>query len=234
VKKTSRRTFNQQLSGAVAALPLASFIADAQNRSETPAKPKNVQPHIRSEHNTPPPGGLMGGSLVFEAFTDKSNWNPDGAAVNHRLTWSVEPKPYDNGMKPMNIYIAHVKLIDGAGEMVFHFDNDATEDHTTQIEVTALLKDKNGQEFGDCRLTASSKSFVLSLPEDKKLKDKGDPPSNSKRKRVRYMKANNDDDKCDWVGLKIVKGGIQLYNQDLTKLPGYDESMRLLLWWENI
>jgi hypothetical protein len=41
-------------------------------------------------------------------------------------------------------------------------------------------------------------------------------------------------DRCEWVGVKILKGASTYYeNPDLTQWPGYDETMRLMVWWEN-
>jgi len=228
MKKTSRRTFGKQLAGALAAVPLASRLVEARSLDQ---QKKSSDIEFRSEHDTPPPGLFMGGSLVFEVFSDKNNWNADGAVINGRRKWSVKPKPYDNGTSPTNIFIAHVKLVDGAGEMVFPTLNNEQKE---PIDIFTLKKD--GQAFGDCHLIASGDHFEIDLPTTKRLKKKAnDPPANSRRQRVRYMHESGlNADRCEWVGVKIVKGGVTLYeNSDLTQLPGYDQTMRLMVWWEN-
>ena len=241
MKRTSRRTFGKQLAGALVAVPLASHLVEAhtndqQKRSGRRAQQKRsddrVRSQFRSEHDTPPPGLLMGGSLVFEVFSEKTDWDADGPEVNGKLKWSVKPKPYDNGTSPTNIFIAHVKLVDGAGEMVFPTLNNEQKE---PIEITTTLV-KNGQAFGDCKLVASGDHFEIELPSSKRLKKKiFDNPANSRRQRVRYMHHSGfNPDQCEWVGVKIVKGGVTYYERpDLTQLPGYDETMRLMVWWEN-
>jgi len=234
MKKTSRRSFGKQLAGALVALPLASRLDETHGFDQ---REKTQDIEILSEHNTPPPGTFMGGSLVFEAFSDKSDWNTDGATVTGgRRTWSVKPKPYDDPhhTSPTNIFIAHVKLIDGAGEQVIALDNSKDKD---RIEIIATLVKEDGKPFGDCSFIASGDHFELSLPSDKRLKKKrNDHPANSRRQRVRYMHESGlKPDRCKWLGLKVVKGAASYYDeQNLPKkLPGYDETMRLMVWWEN-
>lgn len=237
MKKTSRRTFAKQLTGALAALPLASGVAAAQRRRKPVARRPQNQTKIKSEHNTPPPGLFMGGSLVFETFSDKDDWDIDGDIdqATNRRKWSVKPKPYDNGMSPSNICIAHLKFIDGAGEKVFpNYDNESNKD--MPIVITATLR-KNGLSFGECTLTTSGDHFELALPVTKRLKKKlGDLPGNSRRQRVRYTHPGiGNPDVCEWLGLRIVKGNEVIYDEaNLPRLPAYDETMRLMIWWENI
>ena len=242
MKKTSRRAFNKQFTSALAALPLTSVAAKAQGRRR-PQQPQRrkaasskLKTEFRSEHNTPPPGSLMGGSLVFETFSAKTDWESDGdvVVVNgiNRRKWSVKPRPYDNGVSPTNIYIRHVKFVDGAGEMVFVPIDNKEKD---PIEITATLQ-RDGP-FGDIHLTAAGDHFEIDVPDSKRLRKKlFDSPANSRRQRVRYMNRSGfSPDECDWVGLNVKKGGTDYYNnQNLQGLPGYDETIRVMVWWENI
>lgn len=236
MKKTSRRTFGKQLGGVLAALPLASVVANAQRRPPAKSRPAELKTRFKSEHNTPPPELFMGGSLVFETFSAKDDWDLDGDPSNNntRRKWSVTPRPYDGGPSPSNIYIAHLKLIDGAGNNLCPYDN--VSDIRTQIHITATLT-KNTQSFGDIHLTAVGDHFELDLPFNKRLKKKsGDPPANSRRQRVRYMHPSiGNPDLCEWAGLRIVKGREVIYNEpNLPGLEAYDETMRLMIWWANL
>src|SRR5438270_11789285 len=112
MKKPSRRAFNKQLTNVLAALPLMSVVAKAQRRGRRSRRQPEVarstlRTDFRSEHNTPPPALFMGGSLVFETFSAKDDWDVDGdpGQVNgaNRNIWSVTPRPYSNGMSPSNI-----------------------------------------------------------------------------------------------------------------------------------
>ncbi|MFS8086421.1 MAG: hypothetical protein ACMG6H_12385 [Acidobacteriota bacterium] len=241
MKKTSRRKFAKQLTGALAGVPLASAATMAQ-RPKKPKEPADLRPKvktlIRSEHNTPPPALFMGGSLVVEVFSGKSDWDSDGGVLNGRRKWSVRPRPYDATathpeIPPTRICIAHIKLIDGAGDPVFPtYDNKS--DKSIPVEITVTLRN---QVFGDCHLTTVGDHFEIDLPTNRRLKKKfSDPPANTRRQRVRFMDNSIfPDDVCEWVGLKIVKGSDVIYNnQNLTQLSGYDETMRLMIWWENI
>src|SRR6266850_1469718 len=224
MKRTSRRTFGKQLAGALAAVPLASRLAEARiddqqkksgGRAQQKRSDDRVHSKFESEHNTPPPALLMGGSLVFEAFSEKDDWDIDGdvdTSINRRR-WTVKPKAYETvpPTQPTNICIAHIKFIDGAGEMVFPtYNNESNKE--TPIVITATLT-KNGQVFGDCRLTAVGDHFEIDLPINKRLKKKsGDPSANSRRQRVRYMHPNiGNPDACEWVGLRIIKGSEVIY-----------------------
>jgi hypothetical protein len=175
----------------------------------------------------------MGGSLVFEAFSAKTDWEDDGGVLNNLRKWSVRPRPYDNGTSPSRIYMAHLKFIDGAGKDLFPYDNES--DQAIPIVITATLE-KDNDPFGECKLTTAGDHFELELPSDKRLRRKfADSPANSRRQRVRYMhRFGFEPDECDWLGLKIVKGNQVLFNEpNLRRLPGYDETMRLMIWWEN-
>jgi hypothetical protein len=91
--------------------------------------------------------------------------------------------------------------------------------------------------FGELHLTTAGNHFEVEVPDTKQLKKKGgDLPANKLRQRVRYMDrgGGGSADECDWVSLKIMKGAVELLNiPNLTGLPGYDETMRVLFWWEN-
>ena len=233
MKGTSRRTFARQLTAGLAALPLINSMVEAKEQ-----KAKAPQENLR-EHDTPPPALFTPGSFIFEANTNKNDWDAFlPIQSNTRRQWSVIPNPYpDGGTSPTDIYIAHVKLVTGAGDMLFHYDNDNTTDaRTAPIHITATMKKMNGTDFGDCHLTATGNHFEIDLPNLKKLKPKNNDPSSNQElrpKRVRYMH-DAGDDVCNWTALKINKGTVNLFNiTDLNNLPGYRD-MKLMIWWENL
>jgi hypothetical protein len=230
---TSRRTFGKQMAGALASLPVLTSTIEVVGQDQKKSGAKDPQTEFFQEHDTPPPLIVTSGSLILEANTSKNDWDAFDQ-VGNRKKWSVVPNPYPNRPGPSNVFIAHVKVVDGAGEMVFHFDNDGTVDKATPIHVTATLE-KLGSPFGDCHITAAGNKFELDVPLLKKIKKKNnDPAAHSSRQRVRYMHSAGDDDDCQFVGLRIDKGGVNLFNNaNLNQLSGYAE-LKVMMWWENI
>ncbi|MFS8086420.1 MAG: hypothetical protein ACMG6H_12380 [Acidobacteriota bacterium] len=234
MKKTSRRNFGKQLTAALAAVPVSSVVLATQHPIEQREPTQKNQVEKKNEHNTPPPLYFAEGSLIIEAFTERDDWKAnDHDQVNHRRKWSIVPKPYAHlpNMPPSNLYIEHVKLVDGAGEMVHRVDNDADK---LSLKIKLTLQ-KGGADFGDCLVTVAGNHYEIEVPDTKRIKKKsGDPPSNPRRKRIRYMhESGSNADECEWVGLKIEKGGQEVYNNaNLRLLPAYRE-MRLMIWWTN-
>lgn len=236
MKKTSRRRFGKQLTGALVSLPVMTTVLEG-HQQKTQEQKKTAQ--AEKEHNTPPPMFFMPGSLIIEAATNKNDWDSfQQPQQTDRKTWSVMPKPYPNGgPQPINIYIAHVKVLDGSGEMIYHLDNESTTEKGIPIKITASVYKANGNFFGDCILTPSGNHFELSVPNDKKIKQNNintDPSTNpGLRQRARFMHAANDDENFIFKKLKIDKGTVNLFDeQDLPSFPGYSD-LRVMVWWSN-
>lgn len=232
MEKTSRRKFGKQLTAALAALPVSSVVMATQPPLKQKALIQQNPIKKRNEHNTPPPLYFQEGSLIIEAFTTREDWSAHNHA-NRRRKWSIVPTRYAHlpEMPPTNLYIEHVKVVDGAGEMVHQTDNDADRD---PIKITLTLK--KGTELSDCIVTVAGDHYEIDVPETKRIKKmSGDSPSNSRRKRVRYMNPSGSNaDEFEWVGLKIEKGRRVEYEEDNlpSELDGYRE-MRLMIWWTN-
>lgn len=231
MKKTSRRNFGKQLTGALAALPVVSLaMSESASGQPKPIKP-NAVPDQRKEHDTPPPMLLMEGSLVIEANTDRTDWT-SFQTPGSRRKWLVTPKW---STMPRSIYIAHIKVVDGSGEMLFRFDNDLTNDYSTPIVVTATMK-KGGSASGDCQVSVEGTDFSVNLPNTRKIDKRAnneppDEPLNLNRKRIRFMD-NNRDDRHDFENLSIDKGTNNLYRVNLRDLPSKGKELRVMLWWE--
>lgn len=235
MKKTSRRRFGKQLTGALVSLPVMTTVLEG-HQGQKPAEQKKTATQTKKirEHNTPPPMFFMPGSLIVEAATAKNDWD-NFQPMGQRRKWSVIPNPYPDGTQPVNIYIAHVKILDGSGEMIHHVDNESTTDKATPIKITASVYKANGTFFGDCILTPSGNHFEISVPNNKKIKQKANDPSTNQglRQRARFM---HDDDDEDFVfkSLQIDKGNVNLFTEpDLTENPGYSD-LRVMVWWSNI
>ncbi len=235
MEKTSRRKFGKQLTAALAALPVSSVVMATQKPAEQKAPIQKDLPGKENEHNTPPPLYVIEGSLILEAFTERDDWSANNHnQATRRRNWSIVPKPYDHrpNEPPSNLYIEHIKVIDGSGERVYSLDND-TDKHPIKITLTL----RKGMESGDCLITVAGNHYEIDVPETKRIKKKsGDSPSNSRRKRVRYMHQSGiNADAWQWVGLKIEKNGQEVYNEvDLmTALRDAYRETRLMIWWTN-
>jgi hypothetical protein len=230
-KRTSRRNFGKQLTGALAALPVASLaMSDTSSGQTKPIKSRGILDQ-RKEHDTPPPMLLMEGSLIIEVNTDRTDWTSYQTAGNRRK-WLVTPKWTTI---PRGIYIAHIKVVDGSGEMLFRFDNDMTNDYSTPIVVTASMK-KGGNASGDCQVSVEGLDFSVNLPNTRKIdkranNEPADEPLNLNRKRVRFMD-NNRDDRHDFESLSIDKGPNNLYHVAFRDLPSKGKELKVMLWWE--
>lgn len=132
---TSRRTFTKTIAAALAAIPFASSLVNAQRKRRptkpiTDAKPKREAAYrgdSRNEHDTPPPILMEMGSFKVETerLFDAIEENPGMRKKNH-----INPNGTDNRVFP-----AHVKIVDGSGEMLFRYD-------VTPVIDTAGLQDK--------------------------------------------------------------------------------------------
>jgi hypothetical protein len=178
----------------------------------------------------------MDGSLIIEASTDKSDWDSPQQMGTSRRKWLVTPRPYLGGPPvPQKIYIAHIKVVDGSGDILFPFDNSATIDKQTQIEVTATVI-KNGTA-ATCHVTIEGNNFTMDAPNGKKINKKQNdlPTGQVRNQRVRFMEDSpgNVDDFV-FTALRIDKGPANLFNVDLTSLASKGRDLRVMLWWEEL
>jgi hypothetical protein len=233
MKRTSRRDFGKQLTAALAAVPVSSLVLATPKPIER-KKPPQDKVKKKNEHNTPPPLNLGEGSMIIEAFTERADWSGHSHTQGRRK-WSIVPKPYEHipNMPPTNLYIEYVKIVDGAGERVYTLDNDSDR---SLIEIEVRLQKQDGTDFGDLLITVTGDHYELSVPESKRIKKKsGDPPSNARRKRIRYMhETGSNADQCEWARLIIRKGGQEVFNQNPTEWVQYAyREMRVMIWWTN-
>ena len=205
--------------------------SSSDSNNDTP--PKILTPF--SEHNTPPPTLLAEGSLIIEV-TNANMQLPNPLQVGNRQLSLIRPTPYPNGAPvPQTIYIAHLKVVDGCGDLLYALDNTQSSDKATPVEVTATVRKPNTGDTFTCHLTVEGDSFAIDVPTGKTIDQKpGDPPNPRRQNRVRFMEAGGGtiDDAFDFINLSINKGNRTLYNQDLTELASRGKELRVLIWWE--
>jgi hypothetical protein len=229
MKKTSRRSFGKQLTGAIAALPIASLATKGIAGQMDPKKASRVSVQkTEKEHDTPPPLFIQSGSLILEARTDKNDWTHTPMPGSRR-GYRVLTKDRNDQPPTTAIFVAHIKIVDGSGELVYRFDNYNNTTKSVPVHVNCLM---NGDLTENFHLSVDNTEFVIDVPDKRKIKPKqGDPVMNGKRKRVKYLN-DQGSDSHDITTIQIVKGPRVLYQVDRSDLGKGADEMRIMVWWE--
>src|SRR5205085_9023691 len=127
-----------------------------------------------SEHNTPPPTLISEGSLIIEVTNaDPLGSLPIPQPTGNRRKSLIKPTPYPGGAPvPQRIYIAHLKVVDGSGDLLFVLDNTFSRDKQTPVEVTGTIRKRNTPNTFTCHLTVEADSFAIDVPNGKKIDQK--------------------------------------------------------------
>jgi len=155
MKKTSRRTFGKLIAGAAAALPLTSISA----------LPKNA---IQYHQNTPPDLILEQGSLIIDIKDLTLADQQELPTTSSGYQWKLPEAGHQD-----QIYILAVKVVSGAGDILFYADRDhrekseSVEPLTLLLHMEGLLSDSNRKEV----IVSTSRNFVtFKVPSGRKLK----------------------------------------------------------------
>jgi len=234
MKNTSRRTFGKQLAVAIAIFSVIVFSSIATFGQQTKTQSKDDKDCQRKEHDTPPPTLIMSGSWIFEARTETNHdWSTrTGTTEEGRTAYSHFVPAYDRcgapATKPM--HIAHIKIVDGSGEMLYRLDNDDNA-HLAEIKIkTFMSADKS--EF--ISLKANDKNFVITFFENRKLEKEEpsmDPEPEPTRKRQRALYKDNGGGNKQIFGIEVVKDDYTVYGVKLDGFKGARE-LRIMIWWE--
>jgi hypothetical protein len=170
----------------------------------------------------------MQGSLIAEiAETDF-----DEVAVGGRKKYRRFPK------EKTKVHLAHVKIIDGSGEILYRNDNILDDPGHAPSDVRVVLATTNGV----VNIASVGNNFEVDVPGNKKLdlidrtNHPEDQPIGTKRKaRFRYRddpSSTNPEPKI--TGVKVTKGAATILFElnDLTDLPSKGEELRVMIWLE--
>jgi len=231
ITSASRRGFAKSAIAVLAALPFFSALTNAQGtrgrrrggRSERQSGAMQRVYTDRNEHDTPPPVLLMSGSCIFETESENDfSQQPDDSGGGNRRKYKIKPKGNLGDIK-----LAHVKILDGSGEMLFRFDNKFSQ----PLEVTINLDDRE-----QMKLSAMADRLIVDLKKTKKLAMKmGELSMNpGKRDRFRYMDdpASGKDPAIKSVNVSV--RGVTLDEIELDKLKSKGEELKVMLWWEKL
>lgn len=229
MKKTSRRKFGKQLTGALAALPVAALAMSESTSGQTkPIKPNAVSDEsVFNEHNTPPPVLLMQGSFIVEtaeAVFDES------VTMGSRKKYRRHPK-----VTTKKVHLAHVKIIDGSGEILYRNDNIMNDSSHPPIDLRVAVTTDDGL----VNIASVGNNFELDIPGNKKFEKTThslDQPMGSKR-LARFRYRDDDSSGSDVHRIKevrVTKGASTLLFEikDLTDLPSKGEELRIMVWLE--
>lgn len=173
MKKTSRRRFAKQLTGAIVATAASSIVSKGGQRP-------NVQKSISDQkffnsHNTPPPLEFINGSLVSENAVEFSNPVMNGNRKEYHLT------PRTGSV----IYPAHIRILAGNGEQLYYKDGSNT--YTIEIELRDDQETEASSLIVNAQSTANQDKFVVDVDSNNELRlgnhANNDKPSSKKRGR---------------------------------------------------
>jgi len=221
MKKTSRRRFGKQLTGAFAAVTVASLTGKAVV-TETDQRPKATsdQKMFRS-HDTPPPLEFDNGSFVVEKETDFNSMMINGSRREYKVTTGKTT-------------LEHIKIVDGSGEMLYR------KDEADQCIISIELRDAAGTPTSSTMVNSQTrvinpltKHFIVDIDNSKTL-DKGnqgnnDKPTSKKRDhRFRHSGGPN----MSMFEITITEGTKTLYSLSPRSLPANGDDLKIMLWLE--
>jgi hypothetical protein len=249
-ESVSRRGFAKSIAAALAVIPFASTLADAQRRrgqrrtgtrdSQSPARraaaPAAAFDGSRNEHDTPPPVLFMNGSFIVETEKDFDPGDiiPTGSKKRHH----IKPRVAANN----RVFPAHIKIVDGSGEMLFRLDSkdSGVNPHPAEdIKITALLNEGTTVEAASIVGAGNMQTFAIDVNNGKSLlppTTSGDLPVGVKRgarRRVKSAPGDMSDTSINELTITNVRRNKILFNV----VPGADlaskgEELRVMIWLE--
>jgi hypothetical protein len=224
MKKTSRRNFGKQLTGALAALPVAALGTTPGVSAQT----RDVRAPIdggwdfKSTHDTPPPIVIGAGSLIVERKGPYQN--SDIVTEGGRKKHHHNP---DTGKK--KIFPAHIKVVDGSGEILYR------NDRARECLVTVLTRDGDGNSAtvnaGASPIVNENQTFVIDT-DSRTGFDKTNEKLTSKKRDVRYRQKKVGSKDFSIVDVKITERGDLLYKVTLANLPSSGDDFKVMIWLE--
>jgi hypothetical protein len=231
--KTSRRQFTKTAMTAIIAVPALTSLAEAHEaipvsvqKNKKMVAPVHGTEDARSEHNTPPPILIGDGSLIVERSGEYlvNDVVTQNSRNHHKMN-------ADGGHT--KLYPAHIKVIDGSGEVLYRNDT------ATECVVTMALIDPDNTSStaivnaGASPIVSNRRSFVIDTDGNKLLKKTNERPASTKR-NVRYRHKDNGNKEFSIVDVKVTQGADVLFRVTLSTLPAGGEELKVLIWLEQM
>ena len=233
MKKTSRRSFGKQLTGAVAALPLVSLSGrtPAFARDEPLNLPQRKKWDIRSHQDTPPPIIIEEGSIKIDVKDQNLGAGPAlPADPGGGYMWEF-PKPSTSN----DIFLVGMKIVTGADRLLFYLDRDfgTVDRQPISVRIHVEGPDTARQEIV---ISTRAKHVTVQVPPRRELKKLStpDPPSVG-RLRFRYHdEAGNTNYPMKSIAIAAGAGAQVISRIDPSMLPEGSAGLKIMLWFEDI
>jgi hypothetical protein len=245
----SRRGFARLAAAALAAIPFASSLAQAQRRrrgartsgAQAPVqKPQGVAPlrtaRGRNEHDTPPPLEIINGSFIVD--TEEDFLAGDIVSMGAMTRHHIRPGAANN-----RIFPAHIKVVDGSGEMLFRLDTKppamSGSPHPAEfIKITAVLDGTLTVEMASL-LDSGSQTFSITTHNNTSLRPtmSDDKPVGMKRHARRKIGPNGGMPSVNTSITRLIITGRDtndvLYNlAPIIDLASEGRELRIMIWLE--
>lgn len=184
---------------------------------------------ILNQHDTPPPTLFMQGSCILEFGLFLASELRQIDSFEHLNLFLQEKEAKRGGPHPSRIRIAHIKVVDGSGEMLYRFDNIQDE----KLKIDMVLG-----EIGSLTYKSIDTGHFLDPPATAKLSFKpADPPMNQGRYRFRCVDYVSGQD-LEITGLRIEKetnaGPIPVYFGNFRDLASQGTELKIMIWYHEI
>jgi hypothetical protein len=249
-ESVSRRSFTKLIASAFAVIPFASTLANAQRHhsrkrvgthgAQSPARKTRASQLAfatsRNEHDTPPPVLFTNGSFIVETEVDFAPG--DIVPMGNKKRHNIKPSITGNN----RVFPAHIKVVDGSGEMLFRFDTKDTgvNPHPAEaVKISAFLNDGTTVEAASIIGTGNMETFAIDVDNGKSLlppTTPGDVPVGKKRSARRRVKSDSGDMSDTSINELTITNTVTsktLY----TVVPGADlaskgDELRIMIWLE--
>lgn len=232
MKKTSRRKFGKQLTGALAALPVAAVVFEentlAQKDQQKTPLTRTAPERIKTSHNTPPDILIGEGSLFIER---KGEYAQNDVVTDPSGTANRRKRHHLRASSPRNkIFPGHIKIVDGNGEILYRNDS------ARNCIIGLAVQDQDGNlstvNAGASPIVGGTQTLVIDTDIDKGLERTNEIRADPNRKRDFRFRFRHGNREFSIVEVKITELNQVLYRVAMATLASTGEDLRIMLWTE--
>lgn len=199
-------------------------------------KPETSRRDILTSHNTPPEMLFMEGSCIIEIpIWDRASQDLHDILVESESAGSENTARSYRLTSLHGQFLAHIRVVDGSGELLYRFDNNATSPHNLTINLRLERAEAGGSVYvGNFIFIASNGEFRAQFPPEYKIDVKpNDPAMNERRFRLRLLELGTDDD-VNIAQVHISKdtnqGSIPVFSVVFSDLSSEGKELKVMVW----